>query len=309
MELGGGGILKDKIDTCVDEYLNYLKIEKGLSPNTLEAYGRDLKKFTDFILSKSIQNLGVIEESDILAFLVKLHGEKIGSRSVTRNLVAIRGLFHYLKIEKIIDGDPTARIEFPARWLKLPHVLSVEQVDLLLSQPDKRTVLGLRDFAILQLFYASGLRISELAALSMDQINLQQGFARPIGKGSKERIVPVGQSAIEAISLYIDESRPKFAGRHNSDKLFLSNRGTGISRSRLWEIIKAYAKSAGIKINVTPHMLRHSFATHMIERGADLRMVQEMLGHSDISTTQIYTHVSRAHIANIYNKFHPRARN
>lgn len=291
----------------IDEYLTNLKIEKHLSLNTLDAYGRDIGRFADFLASKNITALANVKGPDILAYLVKLHGMKLGSRSITRNLVTLRGLFKFFAREKRIKDDPTAKIEFPARWFKLPHFLSPEEVDSLLAQPDKSTILGMRDHAILELFYASGLRISEISMLTTDRVNLQQGFCRPIGKGSKERVVPIGSSAINAITEYLNESRPSLAEKRVTERLFISRKGFGISRPRLWEIIKAYAKKAGIKINVTPHMLRHSFATHLIERGADIRIVQAMLGHADISTTQIYTHVSRAHLMELYKKFHPRA--
>lgn len=295
------------LDNCTEHYLTHLRVERQLARNSVDAYGRDLAKFADFLSTQGITNVSKIAQADILAYLVKLHKDKLTSRSVTRNLVVIRGLFRHLIMNKKIDFDPTAQIEFPAKWQKLPHFLSLAQVDALLSQPDKRTVLGLRDHAILELFYASGLRISEMSNLNVHQANLQQGYVMPIGKGSKERIVPMGQVAIDAITAYMNDSRPELAGKRICERLFLSRRGTGISRPRLWEIIKEHAKGAGIKINVTPHMLRHSFATHLIERGADLRIVQAMLGHADVSTTQIYTHVSRTHMQELYKKFHPRA--
>lgn len=294
------------IDTAIDEYLIHLKVERQLSPNTLEAYGHDLRRFTVFLKDKS-SDVKKINESDILSYLVTLHENKLTSRSVARNLVVIRGLFHYLLGEKKIVKDPGAQIEFPARWKKLPHCLTSEQVDALLAAPNKKEVLGIRDYAILHLFYASGLRISEMSTLTTDAINLQGGFCRPYGKGGKERLVPMGRVAIDAITSYLNDSRPKLTHQKNCDRLFLSRLGLGITRQRLWEIIKFYAKVAQIKVNVTPHMLRHSFATHLIERGADLRTVQTMLGHVDISTTEIYTHVSNTHLNDIYRKFHPRA--
>lgn len=299
--------MPDKISDRIDLYLTYLRVEKQLAANTLDAYGHDLRRFADFLSSKKITNAANVEESDILSYLIKLHEAKLTSRSTTRNLVVLRQFFLHLVREKEIEKDPTAQIEFPARWKKLPHFLSLDQVDLLLAAPDRRTTLGIRDHAIIQLFYASGLRISEMSTLTTDRINLEHGFVRPIGKGSKERVVPMGRQAIDAITEYLNDARPKLSGKKICDRFFLSMRGTGISRPRLWEIIKACAKKAGIKINVTPHMLRHSFATHLIERGADLRIVQSMLGHADISTTQIYTHVSQTHLKGLYKKFHPRA--
>lgn len=295
------------LDDDIDFYINYLRVERQLAKNSVDAYAHDLRRLSEFLVKKGLDDASTITENDILPFLVFLGKEELTSRSVTRELVVLRGFFSFLAREKRIKNDPTSQIEFPGRWKKLPHVLSIQQVDDLLAQPDRNNILGIRDHAILQLFYASGLRISEMSGLTMDRANLQQGYCMPFGKGSKERVVPMGGVAIEAITEYLKKSRPKLAGGHLTDHIFLSRRGTKISRQRLWEIIKFYARQAGIKINVTPHMLRHSFATHLIERGADLRVVQMMLGHADISTTQIYTHVSREHLKNLYKKFHPRA--
>ncbi len=296
-----------EIDAGTDLFLTHLRVERQLSANTLEAYGRDLTRLSSRLAKAGKTDLERISEEDLLDFLVSLHREKLTSRSVSRTLVAVRGLFRFLLRERLLTADPTAKIAFPARWFKLPHFLTIAQIDALLAAPDRRTVLGMRDHAILQLFYASGLRISEMSSLTTDRINLQQGYVMPMGKGSKERVVPMGQSAIGALTEYLDSARPRLAGRRICERLFLSQRGAGITRQRLWEIIKACARAAGIAINVTPHMLRHSFATHLIERGADLRIVQTMLGHADVSTTQIYTHVSRAHLQELYRKFHPRA--
>jgi len=299
--------MSSKIDENIDFYLNHLKVERQLAKNSVEAYGHDLRRLSEFLVKKGKSDISKVDESSILSFLVLLHEEGLTSRSVTRALVVLRGFFGFLFREKRIGKNPTEQIEFPGRWKKLPHFLSIQQVDDLLAQPDRRTVLGIRDHAILQLFYASGLRISEMCGLTTDRINLQQGYCLPLGKGSKERVVPIGGEAIAAITEYLNESRSKLAGKHLTDGFFLSRRGRNISRQRLWEIIKGYAKSSGIRINVTPHMLRHSFATHLIERGADLRVIQVMLGHADISTTQIYTHVSRKHLKELHKKFHPRA--
>jgi integrase/recombinase XerD len=295
------------IDHAIDLYLTHLRVERQLAVNTLDAYGHDLRLMAEHLHKAEKEHIAGVEESDLLGFLVELHKKELTSRSVARYLVVLRGLFQFLLHEKMLASDPTAEIEFPAKWQKLPHFLTLAQVDMLLSAPARATVLGMRDHAILQLFYASGLRISEMSGLTTDRINLQQGYVMPMGKGSKERVVPMGSVAIEALTEYLNESRPQLSGKRLCDRLFLSQRGTGISRQRLWEIIKACAAAAGIAINVTPHMLRHSFATHLIERGADLRMVQAMLGHADVSTTQIYTHVSRAHLQSLYKKFHPRA--
>ncbi|HQH80413.1 MAG: Tyrosine recombinase XerD [bacterium ADurb.Bin270] len=291
----------------IDFYLNHLRVERQLAKNSVEAYSHDLRSFAEYAEKRKVGEVAEIGEDLALSFLASLAEGGIGTRSITRYLVVLRGFFSFMTREKIISTDPTAQIEFPGRWKKLPKFLSIEQVDLMLRQPDVKTTLGVRDHAILELFYASGLRISEMSGLTTDRINLQQGYCMPFGKGSKERVVPMGGEAIAAIALYLEEGRGKLARGMVVDELFLSRRGGRISRQRLWEIIKFYARKAGIKINVTPHMLRHSFATHLIERGADLRVVQMMLGHVDIATTQIYTHLSRRHLQELYKKFHPRA--
>ncbi len=300
------GILLD-LDNHIDAYLTHLKVERHLSPNTLESYAHDLRSFASFIASKGINDAKTVAEHDLLGFLVLLHKEKIGSRSVARYLSAIRGFFNYLIQEKALKANPTAKIDSPARWKKLPKALTLAQVDSMLAKPDQKTFLGLRDYAIIQLFYASGLRISEISTLTLERFNLQQGYVVIIGKGNKERVVPVGSQAMQAVNEYINEARPSLLKGKINDHLFISIKGGKISRKRLWEIIKQVAKRAGIQVNVTPHMLRHSFATHLLERGADLRSVQTMLGHADISTTQIYTHITTKHLQELYKKFHPRA--
>lgn len=295
------------LDKYIDNYITHLRVERHLSAKTVEAYSHDLRRLSDFLQKQGVHSPDKVSETHLLPFLVLLHREKIGSRSVARYLSAIRGLFRFLIKEKEIKDNPVAQIESPARWQKLPKFLTLSDVDALLAQPDKKTDLGSRDHAIIQLLYASGLRISELASLTLERLNLQQGFVIIIGKGSKERLVPVGRAALEAINEYLEFSRPNLVKRGLNDFVFVSERGDGLSRQRLWEIIKANAKRSGIKINVMPHMLRHSFATHLLERGADLRSVQMMLGHADIATTQIYTHVTKKHLQDLYKKFHPRA--
>ncbi len=295
------------IDQQIDNYIRYLRIERQLAIHSVTAYSHDLREFSIF-LNTRFPDITHIEETHVLKFTISLHEKKLTSRSITRYLVVIRGFFSYLTREKIIPDNPTQHIVFPARWKKLPHVLSESEVERLLIQPNLSSQLGVRDMAILQLLYASGLRISELAHLTVGQVNFQQGFCRPFGKGSKERIVPMGTHAISAMQNYLTTVRPQMCKHHNTDRFFVSRLGKSISRQRLWEIIKIYAKKAGIAQNVTPHILRHSFATHLIEHGADLRVVQMMLGHADISTTQIYTHVSRTHLKDLIDKFHPRAK-
>jgi integrase/recombinase XerD len=295
------------LDAYIDSYITHLKVERHLSANTLESYAHDLRRFFEFAASKGANEPGTIEEQHLLAFLVFLHREKIGSRSVARYLSAVRGFFRFLIKERVLKKNPSAKIESPARWQKLPKSLTLNDVDALIAQPDRKTVQGLRDHAIIQLLYASGLRISEISSLTMERLNLQQGYVIITGKGSKERVVPIGRVALSALDEYLKESRSALLKKKMSDYVFVSNKGGPLSRKRLWEIIKGAARRAGIKINVTPHMLRHSFATHLLERGADLRSVQTMLGHADIATTQIYTHITTKHLRDLYKKFHPRA--
>ncbi len=299
--------MANALDNAVDGYITHLKVERHLSAKTLEAYSHDLRRFSGFVQGQGVASPDKVAEPHLLSFLVLLHREKIGSRSVARYLSALRGFFKYLMKEKTIKNNPAARIESPARWQKLPKYLTVGDVDALLVQPDKKTDLGLRDHAMIQLMYASGLRISELCEVTLERLNLQQGFVIIMGKGSKERLVPVGKAALDALNEYLGVSRPRLMKGRIGDHLFVSHSGEHLSRQRFWEIIKAGARKAGITVNVTPHMLRHSFATHMLERGADLRSVQTMLGHSDIATTQIYTHVTTKHLKDLYRKFHPRS--
>ena len=299
--------MANSLDNQIDNYITHLRVERHLAAHTVESYSHDLRRLAQFLAKQGIDSPDKVAETHLLPFLVLLHREKIGSRSVARYLSAFRGFFRFLIKEKEIKNNPLAQIESPARWQKLPKFLTLTDVDSLLTQPDKKTDLGLRDHAIIQLMYASGFRISELADLTLERLNLQQGFVIIMGKGSKERLVPVGRVALDALNEYLDTTRPKLMNGKMGDHVFVSHSGERLSRQRLWEIIKANARKTGIRINVTPHMLRHSFATHLLERGADLRSVQTMLGHADIATTQIYTHVTTKHLQDLYKKFHPRA--
>ncbi len=291
----------------IEHYLVHLRVERRLAENTVIAYSYDLQNLASYFSLNKIQKVSLVVEADLLGFLVEMHKVGLSTRSVARVLTAIRGFFNFLVQEKKLTANPSEKIEMPAKLTKLPHLLSLAEVELLLDAPNKQTSLGQRDFAILQLFYASGLRISELANLTIDHTNLQAGVVRPRGKGDKERLVPIGKSALEALNEYIADIRPQLLKSASCDRLFLSRQGKGLSRQRLWMIIKACAKACNIRQNVTPHMLRHSFATHMLENGADLRTVQTMLGHADIATTQIYTHISTGHLKDLHKKFHPRA--
>lgn len=293
------------IDHSIDLFLNHLKVEKHLSDNTLQAYGRDLRFFSEFLVGRKIGHMEKVEEKDILEFIAHLRKRGVRSRSIARVLTSIRMLFRFLISEKVTTGNPSAKIDFPKISQRLPKTMSLEQVDSLLSQPRLDTALGIRDFAMLQLMYATGMRVSELVTLKLNGLNLDGGYLRVTGKGSKERIVPIGAEAIKAVSRYLKDVREK--RRTTSDFLFIGAKKKRLSRQTFWMRIKEYAKKAGVKANITPHMLRHSFATHLLERGADLRSVQTLLGHADVTTTQIYTHVSPKHLQGIYKKFHPRS--
>lgn len=290
----------------LDEFLNHLNVERGLSPNTLAAYRCDLEKFIVFLGRKGVGGFEKVKREEVIDFLMEEKDRGLAPGSLSRLLVSIRMLFRFLTSEGYLRRDVTEVIESPRLWQTLPGVLSIDEVESLLRQPDSGNKYGCRNRAILELLYASGLRASELVELKVSDVNLVSGFVRSRGKGSKERIVPVGRVAVAAIKSYLEESRPLFR-KSEQPFLFLSQRGKPISRQWLWRIVKKYIRRAGIKKKVSPHTLRHSFATHVLSRGADLRVVQEMLGHSNISTTQIYTHVDRERLREVHRKFHPRA--
>lgn len=293
------------IDHHTDQFLNYIRVEKHLSDNTLESYGRDLRFFSEYLFKINVTDIKAIAEKNIIGFITALRAKKVGSRSISRALVSVRMLFRFLVREHVLDDDPTGRIEFPKLGVRLPKVLNLEQVDLLLAEPHSDSNIEIRDFAMIQLMYATGMRVSELCGLKINWLCLDSGYIKVFGKGSKERIIPMGMVAQKAVQKYINEVRTE--KNFESEFLFVGNDGKTLSRQAFWGRIKLYAKQAGIKINVTPHMLRHSFATHLLERGADLRSVQTMLGHADVATTQIYTHVSIGHLHDLYKKFHPRS--
>ena len=294
------------IDRALDELFGHFKVERGLSPNTLEAYGRDLRRFATFLEGEGIDDLEAVDSSHVLSFMLRLHEEGLASRSVARNLAAIRGLFRYMVKNRRLDRDPTVHVESPKLWRKLPDVLSQSEVERLLAQPGADSVQGLRDTTMLEVMYATGLRISELVNLRLDQLNLDHGFLIAFGKGRKERLVPMGRVAQDLLRRYLRDGRPLLDKGYEEREVFLSRHGKGMTRQAFWKIIKKHAAGASILKNITPHKLRHSFATHLLERGADLRSVQAMLVHADISTTQIYTHVTRARLKEVHEKFHPR---
>lgn len=295
------------MDPLVRSFLNYVRVEKGLSDNTVQAYRRDLVKFELFVAEERATTLAAATRSDIVEFLASLYHRRLDSRSVARHLVTIRNFYRFLRLEGEVLDDPAATIESPKVRHSLPEFLSVEEVERLLRQPDVETVVGNRDQAIIELMYSTGLRVSEVCGLRIGDLHRDGGFLRCIGKGNKERIVPVGKQALATVERYLRESRPELLRDGISQSLFLNQRGRGLNRVALWKILHVYGRKAGLRKGLTPHMLRHSFATHLLDRGADLRSVQMMLGHSDISTTQIYTHVVEERLKQVYKAHHPRA--
>lgn len=289
-----------------DEFLDYITVEKGLSKNTREAYGIDLSKFITYLGQKGIKDIDSVRRNNITDYLMSEKEKGISPNSLSRNLVAIRMFFRFLVMNNYVEDDITSVLDSPRLWKILPEVLSVKEVEQLLKGPDSRKRFRLRDKALLELMYAAGLRVSEAAGLSTSDINMDMGFLRCMGKGSKERIVPLGRPSIFAVRNYIKKERSGLMKDLLSGNVFLTQQGKPFTRQGIWKLIKDYARIAGIKKNITPHTLRHSFATHLLSNGADLRVVQELLGHSDITTTQIYTHVDKNRLKAIHKKFHPR---
>ena len=290
----------------IDTFLNYLSVERGLSNNTIISYREDLNTYLDFIEKSNIDVLSKISKDNITNFMFAQKDKGIGVNSVARRLAAIRMFHRFLTRERILKSDPSTLIESPKLWKRIPETLSLNEVEVLIAQPNVRNVQGIRDKAILETLYATGMRVSEAVNLRKDNVNLDIGFLRCIGKGSKERVIPVGKKAIVSIQRYLEVSRPKLLKNKESEFLFVSRFGKKISRQSFWKIIKKHAQAARIKKPIKPHILRHSFATHLLEHGADLRSVQEMLGHSNISTTQIYTHINKDRLKSIHKQFHPR---
>ena len=298
-----------EIAVAIAAFLTHVRVEKGLSPNTVSAYRSDLLKFDEFGKKKKL-TVESVTRDDLVDFLASLYRQKLESRTVARNLVTMRNFFRFALVQELRTEDPSLNLESPKIRRSLPGYLRLEEVEKLLAQPDEKQPAGLRDRAMLEVLYSTGLRVSELVGLRVMDMDRAAGCVRCIGKGDKERIVPIGRKAIALVERYLRDARPKLLGnakQTNVTTLFINRRGGPLSRVGVWKILSAYGRQAGMRTGLTPHMLRHSFATHLLERGADLRSVQLMLGHSDISTTQIYTHVVEERLKQIYKAHHPRA--
>lgn len=295
------------MENLIEQFIHYLMVEKGLAQNTLESYRRDLSSYSLYLKKSDHFSIQDTNRSHIIGYLLELKNKGRATSTISRNLASIRSFYQFLLRDRYIDKDPSQNLESPKIDKRLPKVLSIDQIDRLLQIPETNIASGARDKAMLELLYATGIRVSELVSLNLDDINLKMGFIKCFGKGSKERIVPLGDFAIKTINLYVDNYRNKSQKKERTDALFLNHHGRRLTRQGFWKIIKKYAKISSIEVEITPHTLRHSFATHLLENGADLRSVQEMLGHADISTTQIYTHLTKARIKEVYSKAHPRA--
>ena len=290
----------------LDQFLHYLTVEKGLSDNTLEAYRHDLGRFLNHLREKGIQDISEVDKVNLRSFLLSLKRQGLSTRTLARNQVALRTFFRFLVLEGNLEANPAEELDSPKMVKTLPEILTPREVEQLLEQPDLKTPLGIRDRAMLEILYATGMRVSELVQLPVNQVNLEAGYALIYGKGSKERVVPLGSEAIHWISHYLQTIREGLLKGKESSFLFIGRSGKGMSRQRFWKCLKDYGRKAGIKKRMTPHLLRHSFASHLLEGGADLRSVQMMLGHVDISTTQIYTHVTGERLKKVHRRYHPR---
>lgn len=291
----------------LQDFLHYIRVERGLSDNTLSSYKRDLSAYQKFLRDTcKVKKVSHISRVHIMQYLHRLHDLNRSASTVARTLSSVRAFHQFLVRERLSESDPSLHLETPKKERKLPKILSTEEVDALLSIPPKDP-LAIRNKAMLEMLYATGLRVTELVSLNVSDLHLTMGFVRCLGKGSKERIIPLGNMAKESIELYLSDSRDTLLNKKKSDALFVNHRGTPLTRQGFWKILKAIAVEVGINKEITPHTLRHSFATHLLENGADLRAVQEMLGHADISTTQIYTQVTKARLKDIYRSYHPRA--
>ncbi|MCR4442260.1 MAG: site-specific tyrosine recombinase XerD [Peptococcaceae bacterium] len=295
------------MDRLLTAFLEYLQVEKGYSSNTLAAYRRDLEKFCRHSRDRNVDAVEKINKDFLAAYLFYLRKEKNSPATIARQVASLRGFFRFLYLENVIESDPSVNLETPKLAQKLPRVLSVEEVDMLLQEPVDANPVSVRDKAMLELLYATGMRVSELVNLDLKQLNLEMSFVRCRGKGDKERIVPLGSCAARWVREYLDYGRPKLLRDPGVEAVFLSSRGRRLTRQGFWKIIKLHARRKGINREIGPHTLRHSFATHLLANGADLRSVQELLGHADVATTQIYTHLTKNRLKEVYDRTHPRA--
>ncbi|MCE9670085.1 site-specific tyrosine recombinase XerD [Myxococcus stipitatus] len=295
------------MEGLLDAFIAFIRAERGLSGKTVDAYAADLTAYFEDLRARGVDDVTRARQEDVTAHLSSLTKGGLGKRSQARHLAALRGFHRFLVAERMADKDPTEDVDTPRSARKLPSFLTLDEVEQLLAAPDERTSTGLRDKAMIEVLYATGLRVSELCGLGVNDVQLTAGYLVAKGKGSKERIVPLGRVAVEKVREYLATSRTALLKRRESRALFVTPRGAGFTRQGFWKLLKRYALKAGIRKPLSPHKLRHSFATHLVERGADLRAVQQMLGHADLSTTQIYTHVNSARLRSVYDEFHPRS--
>jgi len=295
------------VQDFVSDFIAYLSVERGLARNTLESYGRDLRQYQDYLREQKTPQLQAVSRDTIVGYLLHLQDQGKATATIARRLAALKAFYQYLVRERLLQEDPTRNLESPKLERRLPRVLTVAEVEEILRQPDPAQPAGLRDRAMLELLYATGIRVSELVSLNLGDVNLEQGYLRCLGKGSKERLVPIGSFALKSLETYLAQARPRLLRDTREQCLFVNHHGHRLTRQGFWKIVKRYAQEAQIERSITPHTLRHSFATHLLENGADLRSVQELLGHADISTTQIYTHLTQARLKEVYARAHPRA--
>ena len=298
----------DDFDHQIELLIEYLVVERGLADNTITAYQRDLQQYADYLRGRDYPSFAAVQRQDIEQYIGMLRRQRGWSRAtVARKLASLRQIHRFLVREGLVDGDPTANIRVPQPGQRLPEVLTVEECQALLAAPDQSTDTGLRDAAMVALMYATGLRVSELVALRIHDINFQEAVLRVEGKGGKQRLVPVAARVLELIQDYLATTRQEFVTNEAEDALFLSVRGRPLTRNRFWQILKEYVRQTGLPADTSPHTLRHSFATHLLSGGADLRVIQEMLGHASLSTTEVYTHLSHEDLRATYDQTHPRA--
>ena len=294
------------MDQLLEQFLHYLTVEKGLSKNTTDAYNHGLTRFFIHLRGKGVQEIREVDKFHIRGFLLALRRKNLNTKSIVRDLAAIRSFFRFLIQEGILQSNPAEELDSPKVARTLPEILTLKEIEQILEQPDPQTPLGIRDRAMLEMLYATGMRVSELTQLPTHQVNLEAGYVLVYGKGSKERIIPLGSEALKWVTAYLKTARGPLLKRKESPSLFVNRSGKGMSRQRFWKTLKEYGRRAGLRKRITPHLLRHSFASHLLERGADLRSVQMMLGHVDISSTQIYTHVAGERLKKIHKQYHPR---